>query len=79
MSRWKEYYEDCLRIPSEMSDNDGKDINSRYLGIGMGNEVTQHTMEETEQATVKLKNNRSPGPDNIPSECIKIGGKNLMN
>jgi hypothetical protein len=38
----------------------------------MPNENEYPTTEDTKDATEKLKNNRSPGPDNMISELFKI-------
>jgi len=35
------------------------------------------TIEEIETAVKKLKNNKSPGTDNIPAELLKFGGDRL--
>jgi hypothetical protein len=41
----------------------------------MPNENEYPTIEDTEDAREKLKNNRSPGPDNMISELFKITQK----
>jgi hypothetical protein len=35
-------------------------------------------LEEVKKAIYKMKNNKSPGIDTIPSELIKFGGESLM-
>ena len=37
------------------------------------------TKEEGKTAVYKLKNNKAPGPDGIPSEILKEGYKNMEN
>lgn len=41
----------------------------------MKNENEYPTIEDTKDATEKLKNNRSPGPENMISELFKITQK----
>jgi hypothetical protein len=43
-----------------------------------GQELSEPTMEEVKKALQKLKNNKSPGRDTIPSELIKSGGDSLI-
>lgn len=36
-------------------------------------------MEEVERAISELKNGKSPGLDDLPSELMKLGGRQLCN
>jgi hypothetical protein len=40
--------------------------------------ISELTMEEVKKAIYKMKNNKSPGIDTIPSELIKLSGESLM-
>ena len=39
--------------------------------------VDYPTLNETEVAVAKLKNNKAPGRDNLPAELLKLGDKTV--
>jgi hypothetical protein len=74
LRRWREHFDGILNKetipPSEPSPTQGVSAESRV--------VSELTMEEVQKALHKMKNNKSPGIDTIPSELIKFGGESLM-
>lgn len=72
VKRWKEHFEQLLNRPEPPSQLlDDEPI------FGPEMEVPEPTIEEVTVAIKFLKNNKSPGSDNIPSEIWKHGGEAL--
>ena len=72
--RWVEYFEDLLNI--EVSDDDPTNVQTDQEDVlPVDNPIT---MEELEKAIKLTKDNKAPGPDEIPVETIKAGGIPLM-
>jgi hypothetical protein len=71
---WRERFDGILNkevIPtSEPSPIQGMSAESQI--------VSELTMEEVQKMLHKMKNNKSPGVDTIPSELIKFGGESLI-
>ena len=62
---WTAHVEQCIQLWSENQDYDKDTLN---------NEIS---LQETADVMKKLKNGKSPSPDNIPNELIKYGGSGL--
>jgi hypothetical protein len=72
MNRWKQHFQDlvggsemdanCMRKETEQETNEVEE---------MLNENEYLTIEDIKEAIEKLKNNRSPGPDNIIAELFR--------
>ena len=73
LDRWKEHFDALL--------NEGVG-NAEVLGYGFpdddGETVLAPTHEEVIEAINSLKNNKSPGSDDIPAELFKSGGEQLI-
>ena len=74
--RWVEHFKEILNqpIPNELF-TFPEDDNSQELNV----EIGPITEEEVKRAIDKLKNNKSPGLDEIPAEFLKNGGGELRN
>lgn len=70
-SRWKEYFEDLLNRPEPNQPF------TEELTYGPEVEVPELSHEEVAQASKAMKNNKSPGNDEIPAEMWKYGGESL--
>jgi Reverse transcriptase (RNA-dependent DNA polymerase) len=73
LDRWKQYFDELLN-----ADFDG----SLYASARLYNkddrkEVPPPTIDEVELAISRLKNNKSPGADELPAELFKSGNKAL--
>ena len=72
IERWRTYFEELLnRLDPE------NPIEEYHL-IEAEDEIDEPTVEVVKRAIKRLKNNRSPGNDNIPSEIWKYGGDILL-
>ncbi|XP_072389259.1 uncharacterized protein [Diabrotica undecimpunctata] len=79
IERWAEYFEDLLNIQNftdENNDNGGNNGEHEYQMVEL--EIPPPSMEEITHAIKTLKNNKSPGLDNIDAELIKTGGHGLI-
>jgi hypothetical protein len=74
LRRWREQSDGILNKetipPSEPSPVEGMSAESQV--------VSELTMEEVHKALHKMKSNKSPGIDTIPSELIRFGGESLI-
>ncbi|XP_068250251.1 uncharacterized protein [Palaemon carinicauda] len=69
MKRWEQYFKELLNIPDQVNP-----LNEEtYYGPEL--ELEPPTRVETNKAFKSLKNNKSPGNDNIPAELWKYGGE----
>jgi exonuclease III/ribosomal protein S28E/S33 len=74
LDRWKQNFEDLLNgnftesqyAPARLYENDDR------------KEVPMPSIEEVELAVNRLKNNKSPGADELPAELFKTGNKALI-
>ena len=73
LNRWREHFDALLNSGDEVGDNS----NYSFLDDD-GQPVAEPTRTEVSDAISSLKNNRSPGPDEIPAELIKSGGEELI-
>lgn len=64
---WKQHFEQMLNVQTEQRG----DIQV-FSTVDFW--VEEPTTHEVKEAIKKLKNNKAPGKDNIPSECLKYGG-----
>lgn len=69
LNRWAEHFVELLCKDNIDQDNDP--LNENY------EEIEPPTLQEVQEAIKRLKNNKSPGSDQIPSELFKNGGENL--
>ena len=54
-------------------------INKLYIAMKISNEDSLSILEsEVRNEILTLKNGKSPGPDNIPSELLKYGGESII-
>lgn len=67
---WRDYF--CQLLNPESND---QPFNSKVQTAELPDTVP--TFEEVQKAISKLKNNKAPGSDKIPAECIKCGGETL--
>jgi hypothetical protein len=83
LQRWAEHFDELLNSHGDeernKGDGDGEtEDTGEYLGKEEGNGIDRNlemtdvpTKEEVKAAVNKLKNNKAPGPDGIPSEILK--------
>jgi sorting nexin-29 len=69
--RWKEYSQEVLN-PDGLTDSAEPEIL-----LEDGQEVDTPSLTEVKRAIKKLKNNKTPGVDNLPSELFKYGNEHL--
>lgn len=67
-SQWKAYFEELLNRPGP---EDPINANSHELEDNITEETMMPALSEVKEAIVALKNNRSSGTDEIPSELWK--------
>jgi exonuclease III len=72
--RWLEYFEDLLNVPDESDEDTSNDQNEDDDDAIDENPIT---MQELEEALKLTRDNKSPGPDQIPVETLKAGGDSL--
>jgi hypothetical protein len=72
--RWLEYFEDLLNVPDESDEDTSNDQNEEDDDAIDENPIT---MQELEEALKLTRDNKSPGPDQIPVETLKAGGDSL--
>ncbi|XP_030759306.1 uncharacterized protein LOC115884770 [Sitophilus oryzae] len=70
MNKWKEYYEKLL------TENRQEYSTISPTEINISGEVIN--IPQTKKAVAALKNNRAPGPQNIPGELVKCGTEKLF-
>lgn len=69
LNRWNEHFDHLLN-----GDEEEDEIAIDNLQMNNQEMVTPPTLEEVIMGIDRLKNNKAPGPDTIPSELIKGGG-----
>ena len=74
--RWVEYFEDLLNVG--VSEEDPTNIQDDQDNESFTEPDNPITMAELEKALKLTKDNKSPGPDEIPVETIKAGGPPLL-
>lgn len=72
-TQWVEHFRNIYTHPSPTTD---RTIHSEVLQSN-NNEEAIISLEEVQEAIRRLKNRKSPGPDNIHNELLKYGGENL--
>lgn len=75
LHRWKEYFDQLLNGNGEME----KETKEQISNMDQENIIQAPSTEDIKEIIKKLKNNKSPGEDNIPVELFKYGGQNLIN
>lgn len=76
LDRWREHFHDLLNSGnSSMEDPDYSFLDENDPS---GETVPDPTREEISEAISLLKNNKAPGPDNVPAELLKYGGSGLV-
>lgn len=76
MQRWKCHFEELLKVNSDVHQQDEEEerrVEDPEDG-GDGGEVEEPTESETEEVIMIMKNNKSPGANNITAENLKYGG-----
>ncbi|CAH2207866.1 jg27125, partial [Pararge aegeria aegeria] len=71
LERWVEHFNNLLNTPKPLAATPELDLNID------NNELPRPTLEDVERAIQRLRNNKSPGSDNIQGELIKYGGPRL--
>ena len=78
MNKWVEHFKDALNKEYPSCNDQGKlDLGLKIVGSDEDENSERPTYEEIEESFKKLKNGRAPGEDNIITEMIKYGGKQL--
>jgi hypothetical protein len=77
LKRWKQHFKELFSEGDEVSGNMEPNPLSRRATDGEV-ENKAPTKEEVKQTLLKLKNNRSPGPDTINPELLKVDEPELM-
>ena len=85
MKRYNEYFEELLQPRPVSSDNEkiSKEIDKRFEECLMSRHYEsaeinkKFTLQELEKQLKTLRNNKSPGPDEIVNELLKNAGRNL--
>ncbi|KAI5720190.1 hypothetical protein M8J77_003158 [Diaphorina citri] len=70
LERWAEYFKELLNVQNETHIEEEIPHTAEV-------EDEPPTLREVNEAITKLKNNKSPGTDEITSELLKNGGQNL--
>ena len=75
--RWNEYFADLLNVNNV---NEELEQNQTTITATTATEDTTQeiTLEELKNALKSIKNNKSPGPDEIPIEVIKSAGHEMI-
>lgn len=74
-ARWKEYYEELLNIPTVVSQETIQQLPQYPTNAAL---AQPPTLGETLDALKKLKSNKAPGLDGLPTEVYKYGGHTLI-
>jgi len=69
LDRWKQYFADLMKTDKKIADHTQEE-SFKENEI----EIEQPTYKEVSDITVKLKENKAPGTDNLPAELIKYRG-----
>lgn len=72
LNRFREHFDSLYNGVGE----EAADIDYSFLNDD-GRNLATPTFEEVSAAISSLKNNKAPGPDNIPAELLKWGGEEL--
>lgn len=76
-NRWKEYYENLLNAAPAAPADVEKAVESLPQFPEFSELDAPPTLEEIENAVKLLKNGKAPGPDSLPAEIFKHGGRQL--
>lgn len=74
LERWKQYYEDLLNVRNDCARQEQQPPEPSNREC---DELQPPSFNEICNIINKLKNNKAAGPDNIPAELIKLGGRSL--
>ncbi|KAL7676277.1 hypothetical protein ACOME3_002533 [Neoechinorhynchus agilis] len=69
---WRTYFSDLLNVPSTAS----QDALNAVPQLAAKPHL--ETLHELKRAIAQLKDDKSPGPDNIPAEVFKYGGDKVQ-
>ena len=75
LDRWAEHFNNVLNRPSTINE----EAISKLPQVEVDSSLSvPPTVEETEEAINLLSNGKAPGPDAIPAEVYKAGGRVLV-
>ena len=72
--RWREYFESLLNVTENISASTECENLSTDTDQAECEEPAGISLEEVDKAIHHMKNNKSPGSDELPSEIFKYGG-----
>ena len=75
LTRWKTYFKNLLNVHGHQRNENGDENTNDGIDE---RELEEPSLDEVWKAVKKLKNNKAPGVDQIPSELIKYGGPALI-
>ena len=75
MQRWRQHFEHLLNCPSSITDESLDGVKQHEIYEHMSEPPTR---DEILSAISSMRNNKSPGSDNIPAEIFKYGGSTLV-
>eukprot|EP00794_Sanderia_malayensis_P006629 gene6629-biopygen5401 len=74
-SRWKEYCEELYNCKADKDESILKELKEQASPIETAPPIL---LSEIEHAVRSLKNNKTPGIDNVPGELLKYGGQEAI-